>query len=108
MVHMLERARKVHKINKGETGRNSVVKCPFCIADEDEAWFKTKNFGFEPPEKRPKNPIAPHCVNCPLVNDMHQVVGSHPNHVKNVQGLMDDCVPIGRYLLGVIWEESDV
>jgi hypothetical protein len=41
-VHMLQRAREVHAINNGETGRDSPVKCPFCVADEDEAWFRVK------------------------------------------------------------------
>ena len=107
MVHMLERAREVHRINDGATHRESLHKCPFCIADEDEQWFKTKNFGFDPPKERPEKSPAPHCGNCPLINVMHKAVGVPEGEPwKDVQGLMDDCVAIGSFLLGDIWEDS--
>jgi hypothetical protein len=89
MVHMLERAREVHKINNGETGRDSVVKCPFCIADEDEQWFVFKHeFGLHPIIKelrRPKRMPAPHCTYCPL----QSLLGI------NLLELMNDCVEKG-------------
>jgi hypothetical protein len=98
MVHMLERAREVHHANEGGTGRDSLVKCPFCIADEDEAWFKMTRFGFNPPGERPEKMPAPHCNNCPLLS-----VTDIP-----IQGLMDDCVTIGRSILQSYREDSDV
>jgi hypothetical protein len=107
MVHMLERAREVHRENHGATSRLSTTKCPFCVADEDEQWFKivrSKNFDGG---GRPKRMPAPHCDNCPLLNVMHKAVGHHPNHVKDVQGLMDDCVKIGHFILNELWEGSD-
>jgi hypothetical protein len=97
MVHMLERAREVHKINNGETCRDSLVKCPFCIADEDEQWFKTETFGFKPPKVRPKRSPAPHCANCPLLSLFN----------VDVQTLMDDCVKLGHFALKVLEERLD-
>jgi hypothetical protein len=94
---MLERAREVHKINRGETCRNSELKCPFCIADEDETWYKTKNFGFKPPKVRPERATAPHCVNCPL----------HSLFNVNTQELMDDCVKMGHFALKFLEERLD-
>jgi hypothetical protein len=111
MVHMLERAREVHALNHGTTHRDSEVKCPFCVADEDEQWFKFKFEYQAHPEvvnlERPKKMPAPHCINCPLLNVMHKAVGHHPNHVRDVQGLMDDCVKIGHFILNELWEGSD-
>lgn len=96
MVHMLERAREVHEINFGETGRDSILQCPFCIADEDEQWFKTRDFGLSPPKSRPEKMPAPHCRNCPLLS---VTKGSH-------RDLMNDCVEMGKQLLN-LWEGPD-
>jgi hypothetical protein len=95
MVHMLERAREVHKINKGETGRDSVIKCPFCIADADEQWFVMK-FDYAVPHPRPENLGAPHCAHCPLQSLFN----------VDTQELMDDCVKMGYYALRS-WEDTD-
>jgi hypothetical protein len=97
MVHMLERAREVHKLNVGLTHRGSVTKCPFCIADEDEQWFKTKNFGFKPPKERPEKSPAPHCANCPLLSLFN----------VDIQTLMDDCVKMGHFALRFLEERLD-
>jgi hypothetical protein len=94
MVHMLERAREVHKINDGQTGRNSLIKCPFCIADEDEQWFRQVRFGYKPPDERPEKMPAPHCSRCPLLSLFN----------VDVQKLMDDCVLMGKFALEV-WED---
>lgn len=96
-VHMLERAREVHQANKGQTGRDSILKCPFCVADEDEAWFRQKNFGYKPPSERPEKMPAPHCQFCPLRSlfngtELHEI--------------MDDCVEKGFYALR-FWEDTD-
>jgi hypothetical protein len=86
MVHMLERAREVHKINEGETGRDSVVKCPFCIADEDEQWFRFKFlYSYLDGVKRPKRMPAPHCQHCPL----QSLLGI------DYTMFMNDCVEVG-------------
>ena len=88
-VHMLERAREVYEINYGQTGRDSVVKCPFCIADEDEQWFKFKFEYRLHPEvdslERPKRMPAPICQSCPLIS----LFGI------NYKDLMNDCVDMG-------------
>ncbi len=100
MVHMLERAREVHKINEGDTHRDSMFKCPFCVADEDEQWFKYKNFGFHKPQEklvRPERMPAPHCTYCPLQSLFNQT---------GLQELMDDCVEKGFYALRN-WEDTD-
>ncbi len=96
MVHMLERAREVHNINEGDTHRGSLVKCPFCIADEDEQWFKVKNFGFKPPDERPERLPAPHCEYCPLRTLLK----------IDLKELMNDCVEKGYDALAQ-WEELD-
>jgi hypothetical protein len=95
-VHMLERAREVDQINKGETTRDSVVKCPFCIADEDEQWFRLKNFGYMPPSTRPERAPAPHCTYCPL----QSLFGIE------LKDLMNNCVEKGFYALRY-WEDTD-
>jgi ribosome modulation factor len=96
MVHMLERAREVHKLNNGLTGRDSKYRCPFCIADEDEQWFKFKYEYRNHPETsslpRPNRMPAPHCVNCPLQSLFN----------VDVQKLMDDCVKMGTFALKIV------
>ena len=99
MVHMLQRAREVHRINDGDTHRDCVVKCPFCVADEDEQWFKFKYEYRKHPGvndlEQPKRMPAPHCNNCPMLSLFN----------VDVQALMDDCVGMGAHALKV-WEES--
>ena len=95
MVHMLQRAREVHRINNGETCRDSLIKCPFCIADEDEQWFRTVRFGYKPPQSKPNRMPAPHCQNCPMLSIFK----------VDTQALMDDCVRMGSHALRV-WEGS--
>ena len=95
-VHMLERAREVHTANKGDTHRDSMLKCPFCIADEDEQWFRTRTFGFKPPLHRPERMPAPHCTYCPL----QSLLGIE------LKDLMNDCVEKGFYALQY-WEGTD-
>jgi len=98
-VHMLERAREVHEINNGETGRDSPVKCPFCVADEDETWFKRSHeFRLHPDvqDLRPERQAAPHCQNCPL----QSLFG------VDTKELMNDCVEKGFYALRY-WEDTD-
>jgi hypothetical protein len=98
MAHMLERAREVHYINEGDTHRGSLIKCPFCIADEDEQWFKIKNFGLKPPDERPKRMPAPHCEYCPLqsllgielVDLMNDCVEKGSDTLRNWKGALDD------------------
>jgi len=96
MVHMLERAREVHQINGGDTHRDSLHKCPFCIADEDERWFKFKFAYRNHPETsslpRPNRMPAPTCDNCPLQSLFN----------VDVQKLMDDCVKMGSFALEVL------
>ena len=96
-VHMLERAREVHEINKGETHRESVVKCPFCIADEDEQWHVHKSFGYKPPGSRPDRMPAPHCTYCPLQSLFDRT---------ELPRIMDNCVEMGFYALRY-WENTD-
>lgn len=90
MYHMLLRAREAHEDNE-VTGVNG-IKCPFCVADEDQEWFKHVKLGADENidiGPRPDRPLAPHCVNCPLRN-----LAGVP-----MQQLMDDCVTIGKYML---------
>ena len=94
-VHMLERAREVHKINNGETGRDSAVKCPFCVADSDEQWFAMK-FDRVPKHPRPEKLAGPHCTYCPL----QSLLGIE------LEELMNDCVEQGFYALRY-WEDTD-
>jgi hypothetical protein len=94
-VHMLERAREVHNVNNGQTGRDSVVKCPFCVADSDEQWFRVKNFD-APSHERPERMPAPHCTYCPL----QSLLGIE------LEDLMNDCVEKGFYALRY-WEDTD-
>lgn len=106
IAHMLQRAREVHEINNGATGRDSTVKCPFCIADEDENWFRQTNhwpaFGFKPPKERPENVGPPHCASCPLLNISHLALG-----FRDLQTLMDDCIAIGKWMLEQYEETTD-
>ena len=100
-AHMLERAREVDQWNKGETTRDSVVKCPFCIADEDETWFqRTLDAGEKYKKTDPLRPkplkLKPHCHNCPL----QSLFG-----IK-LPELMNDCVEKGFYALRH-WEDTD-
>jgi hypothetical protein len=103
MVHMLERAREVHRNNmdlEDGTHRESAVKCPFCVADEDESWFRrTHEFRGHRNLKflvRPPKMAAPHCDHCPLLSLF----------IISQQELMDDCVPLGKWALEM-WEDSD-
>ncbi len=96
-VHMLERAREVHKINEGNTHRGSLVKCPFCVADEDESWFRFKFlYTYLDGVERPKRLPAPHCEHCPL----QSLFGIE------LKDLMNDCVEKGYDALAQ-WEELD-
>jgi hypothetical protein len=100
-VHMLQRAREVHAINNGETGRDSPVKCPFCVADEDEAWFRVKYHHRKLKEEftllRTTKPPAPHCEYCPLKALLHET---------EYNKIMDNCVEMGFYALRY-WEDTD-
>ncbi len=96
-VHMLERAREVHKINEGDTHRGSIVKCPFCIADEDESWFRFRfEYKLHPgiDSKKPERIPPPHCQHCPLLS----LFG-----IK-YEKIMNDCVEMGFEILKT-WEE---
>lgn len=99
MVHMLERAREVHRANCGLTHRDSLLKCPFCVADEDEKWFRFKYEYRLHPElsrlEKPKKMPAPHCDKCPMINIIHKAFGAPGTQ----QQLMDDCVAVGSWLL---------
>jgi hypothetical protein len=96
-AHMLERAREVHQANKGETGRDSILKCPFCVADEDESWFRQKHFGYKPPKERPFRMPAPHCTYCPLQSLIRG---------EDLPRIMDNCVEFGFYILRE-WEDGN-
>lgn len=93
IYHMLLRAREVARENAKKNVIDS-LKCPFCIADEDETWFQMVFNGETGP--RPERPIAPHCQNCPLINE----VG------VSLQELMDDCEKLGKFILG-LYEEGE-